>query len=87
MIPHAHAIVELLTMASLTGLLFASGLRLTPAELLASLADRARIARVLAANFVVVLPAVLEWDDRRRQRAAGRAQASVPTPGGESASR
>jgi len=28
-IPHAHAIVELLTMASLTGLLFASGLRLT----------------------------------------------------------
>jgi BASS family bile acid:Na+ symporter len=53
-IPHAHAIVELLTMASLTGLLFASGLRLTGAELLASLADRARIARVLAANFVVV---------------------------------
>ena len=53
-IPDTHAIVELLTMASLTGLLFASGLRLTPAELLASLADRARLARVLAVNFVLV---------------------------------
>jgi hypothetical protein len=37
--------------------------------------------------YVVVLPAVLEWDDRRRRGAAGRAQAAAPGAGSESASR
>jgi hypothetical protein len=37
--------------------------------------------------YVVVLPAVLEWDDRRRRGAAGRAQAAAPGAGSTSASR
>lgn len=41
-------------MAALTGLLFSSGLRLSPAELIATYSDRGRLLRILLANFVGV---------------------------------
>lgn len=49
-----YTVVQLLTMAALTGLLFASGLRLNPAEVVAALKDRARLLRTVAANFILV---------------------------------
>jgi BASS family bile acid:Na+ symporter len=49
----AQVIIKLLTAASLTGLLFAVGLRLTAAQILDSLRQR-RMAWIVAANFVLV---------------------------------
>lgn len=46
--------IQILTAAALTGLLLATGLRLTFAEVRAALADRWMLARLLAANFVAV---------------------------------
>lgn len=48
----AHTIIQLLTMAALAGLLFASGLRLSPAELITTFADRLRLLRILLSNFI-----------------------------------
>ncbi len=49
-----YTIIQILTMAALTGLLFASGLRLNLAQVLATLDDRPRLLRALLANFIGV---------------------------------
>src|SRR4029453_14550958 len=51
---HNYTIVQTLTMAALTALLFSSGLRLDPSGVLATLADRPRLYRVVAVNFLAV---------------------------------
>lgn len=49
-----YTIVQILTMAALIGLLFACGLRLSPAQVLTALGDRPRFLRTLIANFAGV---------------------------------
>jgi BASS family bile acid:Na+ symporter len=49
-----YEIIQLLTMAALTGLLFATGLRLNPAQVLGAVTDGHRLLRALVINFVVV---------------------------------
>jgi BASS family bile acid:Na+ symporter len=46
--------IKILTTAALTGLLFATGLRLTFAQISDALRDRALLARTLLANFILV---------------------------------
>jgi bile acid:Na+ symporter, BASS family len=50
----AQLAIKLLTALALTGLLFATGLRLTFAQIGAVLQDRARLSRVILANFLLV---------------------------------
>jgi bile acid:Na+ symporter, BASS family len=50
----AYTVVRILTTASLAGLLFEIGLRLTPRQVWDSLQDKALLGRMLAVNFLAV---------------------------------